>query len=149
MRSRAIVGVLLLVGVLAPRTFATTADMAPQRQWAIVNFEHPTKVWTEILTGPYLVVHDDARMARGEPCTSFYRVETPTGRQEEAVSFHCVPHERQVVETFITTVNWDAALGMYTLTEYQFAGDGEGHSVPITALAEDQIRVRAPETCVR
>ena len=87
MPSRAIVGVLLIFGALAPGTFATTdGGVAPQRQWAIMKFEHPTKVSTEILMGPYLVVHDEAKTARGEPCTSFYRVETQMGWHEETVS---------------------------------------------------------------
>ena len=150
MPSRAIVAVLFIFGALAPGTFATTDDEgAPQRQWAIVKFEHPTKVSTKILMGPYLIVHDEAKMARGEPCTSFYRVETQMGRHEETVSFHCIPHERHVAERFTIAEDWDDALGMYALTEYQFARDAEGHGVPIAALASDHLRIRALASGVR
>ena len=148
MRFRAILA--LLVGTLIPATIATSGvGAAPQRQWAIVNFEHPTKVSTEILMGPYLVVHDEARMARGEPCTSIYPVEALRGREEAAVSFHCIPRTRQVVERFTIATGWDDALGMYTMTEYQFAGDAEGHGVPTAALALDQSLVRASAACTQ
>ena len=33
--------------------------------------------------GPYLIVHDDAKMERGEPCTTFYRFDPAKGPQEE------------------------------------------------------------------
>lgn len=148
MRSRTILAAVLLVGAWVPTTFATSGDgAAPHRRWAIVNFEHPTKVSTAILMGPYLVVHDEAKMAGGEPCTSIYPVETPRGREEAAVSFHCIPRTRQVVGRFTIATDWDYALGMYTVTEYQFAGDAEGHGVPLAALASDQLPVQASAVC--
>jgi hypothetical protein len=150
MSSQVTVTMVLLVGALASTAVATTGDRgAPPLQRAIVNFEHPTKVSTEILMGHYLVVHDEARMARGERCTWLYRVETPRGSQEEAVSFSCIPHARTVVDRFTTATEWDAALGVYTLTEYQFAGDSEGHGVPIAALASNQLLVPASVLCAR
>jgi len=134
MRSRTILAAVLLVGALVPTTFATSSDRAaPERQWAIMNFERPTKVSTSILMGPYLVVHDEAKMAEGEPCTSIYPAETPRGREEAAVSFHCIPRTREVVGRFTMATEWDYELGMYTMTEYQFAGDAEGHGVPLAA----------------
>jgi hypothetical protein len=133
---RTILATLLLVGALVPTTFATSGGPAvSERQRAIVNFERPTKVATSILMGPYLVVHDDAKMAEGEPCTSFYQVETSRGREEAAVSFHCIPRMREVVGRFTMATEWDYELGMYAMTEYQFAGDAEGHGVPLTAAA--------------
>jgi hypothetical protein len=114
-----------------------------------VFVEHPTKVSTEILMGSYLVVHDEAKLARGEPCTSIYSVETFGSREEAVVSFLCVPRPRPVVERFTVATDWDQVLGMHTLTEYQFAGEAESHSVPIAAVASDQLGVRASAVCTR
>ncbi len=36
-----------------------------------------------------------------------------------------------------------------TLTEYQFAGDSEGHGVPVAALASDRVHVPESVVCVR
>lgn len=151
MRSRAILVAVLLVGALVPATFATPGiGVAPQRQSAVVNFQHPTKVSTEILMGPYLVVHDETTMARGEPCTRIYPVGTPGGRDEATVSFHCIPRTRPVVEKFTIATEWDDALGMYSVKEYQFAGDAEGHGVPMAvALVSDQLRKRVSTVCAR
>ena len=150
MRSRLSVGGLLLVGTLVAGPFAETSDgLASQRQWAVANFKHPTIVGAEILMGPYLVVHDEARVAQGEPCTWIYKIERQVGPPEEVVSFHCLPRKRPVVETFTMATAWDDAIGMYKLTEYQFAGDTEGHEVPVAALASDRLRARASYACAR
>lgn len=151
MRLRTVLSAVLLIGVLVPVTVATSADrVTPQRQWAIVNFEHPTKVFTEILQGPYLVVHDEAHMTRGsEPCTSFYPVGPSTDPHQAAVSFRCIPRTRPVVERFTMATEWDHALGLYNLTEYQFARDTEGHGVPIAALASDESHRPHEVACAR
>ena len=132
MRSRIIVGSLLLLGVLAAGTIATSGDgVAPPRQWAITNFADPVRVTDRILMGPYLIVHDDAKMERGEPCTSFYRFDPAKGPQEEVVSFHCTPANRRLVDkTTFTQTEKVASHGIARVTEYQFAGDCEAHGIP-------------------
>ena len=143
MRSRILFGVLLVLGLLSPATFATSgARVSPVRQWAIVNFDRTTAVSGALLNaGRYLIVHDADKMARGDACTTFYRFgESGNGAQEEAVSFHCIPREREVGgETTLTlgTVAGDTggctSGWSYTndkLTEFQFAADSEGHGVP-------------------
>lgn len=131
MRSRIIVGSWLLFGLLAVGTIATSGDgVAPPRQWAITNFIDPVLVTTQILMGPYLIVHDDTKMSRGEPCTSFYRFDPVKGPQEEVVSFHCTPARRHVVDKLTLTETSVAGLGIKRLTEYQFPGDGEAHRIP-------------------
>ena len=132
MRSRIIVGSLLLLGVLAAGTVATTGDgVAPPRQWAIATFTDPVMVTDQILMGPYLIVHDDAKMERGEPCTSFYRFDPAKGPREEVVSFHCTPATRKAADTLtLTQSEFKTAIGIARLTEYQFAGDCEGHGIP-------------------
>jgi hypothetical protein len=132
MRSRIIVGSLLLLGVLSAGTIATRGDgVAPPRQWAIATFTDPVLVTDQILMGPYLVVHDDAKMERGEPCTSFYRFDPVKGPQEEVVSFHCRPAIRKLVDkTTFTQTEKLASLGIARVIEYQFAGDCEAHGIP-------------------
>src|SRR5215208_5056386 len=74
MRSRVLVGALLLVGTMAAGSSASNgAHGVTQKQWAIVNFGDPVLVQNRVLMGSYLIVHDDEKMARGEPCTSIYR----------------------------------------------------------------------------
>ena len=149
MVSRATVGSVLLVGTLAPVTFAMSGDRAPSQQSAIVRFERPTWVASQMLVGTYVIVHDEDKMARGEPCTALYLIGARTRPLEEVVSFHCIPRERRVVPSFSITVSSDPELGIDTLTEYQFAGDSEGHGVPVTALVSNPLRVPGPVACAR
>src|SRR6185436_10267882 len=74
MKTRIIVGVLLLMAVFGVGTYASRAgDVAGSRQWTIVNFAEPVQVKDAVLMGPVLIVHDDAKMSKGETCTTFYR----------------------------------------------------------------------------
>jgi hypothetical protein len=132
MRSRIFVGSVLVLGVLAVGTIATSGDnVAPARQWGIANFSEPVLVTDQILMGPYLIVHDDAKMARGEACTSFYRFDPAKGPQEKVVSFHCTPANRPVAAKLTLTQSDTAtSLGIKRVTEYQFAGDCEAHAIP-------------------
>jgi len=130
MRSRIVLGALLVtsLGVGALATSASTT-----RKWAVVDLQHPTQIGTTVAMGPVLFVHDDAKMARGEPCTTVYRYEPGKGPQEEIVSFHCQPRQTAVAETFILTTetNLDLGLSGCRLKAYQFAGDSEAHGVPL------------------
>ena len=99
------------------------------KQWSIVNFVNTVRVGRSFVFGPVLIVHDDAKMARGEPCTTFYRFDLSTGPREELVSFHCKPRRAAAVAatTFATVNDTD---GVRRLTEYQIAGDTEAHGIP-------------------
>lgn len=102
---------------------------ALDKQWSTVNFVDTVMVNRKLVSGPVLIVHDDARMARGEPCTTFYRFDPAEGPKEELVSFHCTPRRaRPVDRTTLTTVPGD--LGIKRLIEYQIGGDAEAHGVP-------------------
>ena len=152
MVSRTTVALVLLVGTLVPATFAMSGDRAPSHQSAIVHFERPTWVAGEVLIGTYVIMHDEVKMTWGEPCTTLYRVGTRTRPLEEVVSFHCIPHERTVVPSFRSTVRSAPGFGIDafdTLTEYQFAGDSEGHGVPIAALTSDGLHASESVVCVR
>jgi hypothetical protein len=124
---------LFLVGVLAAGTVAVSGDgSAPVRQSAIVHLTEPTLIGSTIVEGPVLFTHDNAKMARGEPCTTVYLIEPARGPAEEIASFHCTPTLRNVVHKFTVTTRPNTALGFgCVLTEYQFAGDSEGHGVPV------------------
>jgi hypothetical protein len=149
MRIRQILALSLLAMALSSVTFAITGDGGAMRQSAIVNFGRPTWVASALLMGTYVVVHDDGRMSRGEPCTVLYRVGVRRRPLEEAVAFHCIPHEGRVVQDFTTTVERNSIGGADALLDYQFAGDSEVHGVPLVALASNGMHTRAPEVCLR
>ena len=109
MRSRIILASVVVLGVLSSGAVATTGSgMAPTRQWAIASFADPVLVTDQFLMGMFLIVHDDARMERGEPCTSFYRFDPAKGPQEEVVAFHCTPVNRALAGTLTLTQNRSA-----------------------------------------
>lgn len=128
MRSRMIVGSLLVltcVGIAASRLTA-----APNVKWAAVNLTETTMIAGAFVSGPVVFVHDEARMARGEPCTSVHRFETGKGVGEEIVAFHCKPRWGKAPGAFTKSTN-RVPDGPPVLTEYQFAGDEEVHQVPV------------------
>lgn len=130
MKSRIFVGALALVGLFTVSGIASRGDAAgPTRRWAIVNLTSPVQLGDQFLMGKYLIVHDDAKMARGEACTSIYRFDPARGPREEVVSFHCVPSQRDVCANTTLTVR-DRGIDVPKLLEYQFAGDAEVHGVP-------------------
>jgi len=131
MRSRMFLTTSLLVIVFAAGAVATSGDGAPARRWAVVYLAEPTLIGSTIVQGPVLFTHDDARMARGEPCTAVHLFEPAAGPTEEIASFHCIPVSRNIVHKFTvrTRPNTEMGLGC-VLTEYQFAGETEGHGVP-------------------
>ncbi len=130
MRSRLFVGALLVVGLFSVGGRASNGSHASPRQWSVVNFADPVVVRGHVLMGEYLVVHDDARMERGEPCTSIYRFDPAKGPQALELEFVCQPEQSPVCERTTFTVQRDPVLGVNKVTNYQFAGDSELHGVP-------------------
>src|SRR5580765_388714 len=132
MRSRIMLAAVVVLGALSSGTVATSGSgVAPSRQWAIANFTDPVLVTDQILMGSYLIVHDDARMERGEACTSFYRFDAARGPQQEVLAFHCTPSMKKVVDQLtLTQTEPNPAIGIARLTEYQFGGDCEAHGIP-------------------
>ena len=129
MRARIIAGLLVLLGIgIAAAT--TAAD--PALKWAIVNLKDTTVIAGAFVSGPVVFVHDDAKMARGGPCTSVHQFDAKKGIGEEIVAFHCKPRWTKAPARFTqaTTTRPD---GPRVMTEYQFAGDEEAHGVPDTA----------------
>jgi len=136
MRARVLVVAFGLVSVLGAATVTRGDGVTPVRQWAVTYLTEPTLIGSTIVQGPVLITHDDDKMARGEPCTTVQLFEPGTGPAEEIAAFHCIPVSRRVVDKFTVRTKRNAALGFgCILTEYQFAGDAEGHGVPISANA--------------
>ncbi len=129
MRSRIIVGSLVFFGIALAGS-RTVAD--PAIKWASVNLKDTTVIAGAFVSGPVVFVHDDARMARGEPCTSVHRFDARKGAGEEIVAFHCKPRWTKAPARF-TQSTASRPDGPPVMTEYQFAGDGEAHGVPATA----------------
>ena len=136
MRSSKLIAVTALVCALGGGAIAAGDGAPPRRQWALVYLHQPTRIGSTIVQGPVLFTHDDAKMARGEPCTSVQLFEPSEGPAEPIASFHCIPTRRPVVSTFTirTRPNVEDGFGC-VLTEYQFAGDAEGHGVPLPVNA--------------
>jgi hypothetical protein len=136
MRTRISAGTLLLAAVLLTGLVANAGAGISPRQWAIVELTQPTLIGSTIVQGPVLFTHDDAKMARGEPCTTVFLFEPGKGPAEEITSFHCIPRSRPVAARFTVRTRPNDELGFgCILTEYQFAGDAEGHGVPVAANA--------------
>ena len=130
MRSRTRVGAFLVVALLAVAG-TIRGDASPVRQSAVVWLKEPTLIVSTIVEGPVLFVHDADKMRRGEPCTTVYLWLPDKGKDEEVASFHCVPTHRAATGRFIVRTRPNLELGYgCVLSEYQFAGDPEGHAVP-------------------
>lgn len=129
MRSRIIVGALVLmgIGIAVARTTA-----APAVKWAIVNLKDTTVIAGAFVSGPVVFVHDDTKMARGEPCTGVHQFDATKGLGEEIVAFHCKPRWTTAPARF-TQATTTRADGPRVMTEYQFAGDEEAHGIPVKA----------------
>jgi hypothetical protein len=127
---------VIVLAASALAAAATSGDRPSPRKWAAVYLSEPTLIGAAIVQGPVVFVHDDAKMARGEPCTSVLLFEPGKGPIEEVAAFHCIPERRPVVHKFTLTTRPNVELGFgCVLVEYQFAGDAEGHGVPASVLA--------------
>jgi len=124
---------LLLITALssAALTMVVLAADAPSQKTALVRFMKPTLIAGAAVMGPVVFEHDDARMARGEPCTTVYAYDTKRKRPGNVlVEFMCLPQERPLAREFAATCTRESPSGPDRLVEYQFAGNGEGHGVP-------------------
>ena len=133
MRSRFAVGLLLITAVFTSAALAS-GDRRPSRQAAAVYLWEPTLIGSTFVQGPVLFVHDDAKMARGEPCTTVRLFNPGEGPGETIASFHCIPRRAPVLNKFRVETRPNTELGFgCVLVEYQFAGDPEAHVVPTSA----------------
>ena len=110
---------------LTAGTFAAKASAEPKRnQRATIEFTETVKLLNVVLKGEYLVVHDEALMAKGEACTYVY-----DSKGKLVVSFHCVPVERPKANSFRVVSTRVDQSGLREIVEIQFAGSTEAHKV--------------------
>lgn len=124
--------IAILAGALAAAiAVAVSAGNAPKKESAIVEFSNTVKLMGVLLRGQYLIVHDEARMAKGEACTYVYR-----GKAENAdklvTSFHCTHMDRVKTDKLkISYTNYGGKpYETPEVIEIQFAGSADGHRVP-------------------
>lgn len=129
MRSRIIAGSLVVLGVVIA-TAHSAAD--PALKWAVVNLKDTTVIAGAFVSGPVVFVHDDAKMARGGPCTSVHHFDAQKGVGEQIVAFHCKPRWTKAPARF-TQATMTRSDAPPVMTEYQFAGDEEAHGIPARA----------------
>ena len=121
----ALFGFVMLSGSLSTASTATTL-----RESAVAEFAQSVKLGNVLLRGEYLFVHDEERMAKGQPCTYVY-----SGKElDEAMlvaSFHCIHTDREMVSEFTPTIiKRTTPSDVPELREIQFAGSKDGHRVP-------------------
>jgi len=109
---------------------AKTDNISADKQWSVVTFNETIRVAGRFVYGPVLIVHDNQKMAKGEPCTTFYRFDPARGPREELLSFHCRPVQRDVAAVHTLVLADAPEGGCRRLIEYQIAGDSEAHGVP-------------------
>jgi hypothetical protein len=120
----------VVIVLLAAVTSSAVAGSHRSPQWAIIDLWDPTLIGETIVQGPVFFVHDESRLRRGEPCTSVELFDPATGPCLKIASFDCVLKPRPVVSSFTVTTRPNAELGYGSvLTEFQFAGEDEGHVV--------------------
>lgn len=132
MQTRTYAGWCLVAVLVAAQTVTIAAENpAAASQSAVAYLTEPTLIGDTFVVGPVLITHDEARMARGRPCTTIQLFDPATGRAtEELTSFHCIPRfGPRVGKLTITTQPTTLGYGC-VLTAYQFAGDREIHGVP-------------------
>jgi hypothetical protein len=126
MRTRVTIGALVVFAILA----VTAVAAVPARQAAVVRFLKPTIIAGAAVMGPVVFEHDDAKMARGEPCTTVYQYDAKhQARGKVIVEFMCEPKFGDVTKEFEARCI-KAPAGPDRLIEYQFKGDNEAHGVP-------------------
>ena len=116
-----VAALMVTIGAFAAHTKAE----AKKDERATIEFTQTVKLLNVVLKGEYLVVHDEAMMAKGEDCTYIY---DKSGKL--VVSFHCTPVERPKSDRFrVVTRRLDPS-GLSEVVEIQFAGSTEAHLVP-------------------
>jgi hypothetical protein len=129
---RMMFAILLTTAVITGIAIAQDKKLpAPRNERAVVEFPQTVLVNGVFLKGDYLVIHDEARMAKGENCTYIYEY---TGNQQGRLvtSFHCTPIEREQVDNFTIVVAsfTQGPPGVRRVTAIQFAGSTEAHQLP-------------------
>ena len=129
-RSIALLTLLLLLVITLAVPVALGEGKAPRKEQALVEFPESVKLMGVFLKGEYLVVHDEERMARGEPCTYVYSGKVEN-QSKLVTSFHCLHVDRDKVDRFTVTLDpRRSAYDVLEVREIQFANSTDGHRVP-------------------
>jgi len=112
---------MITIGAFAAHTKAE----AKKTDRVTIEFTQTVKLLNVVLKGEYLIVHDEALMAKGEDCTYVY---DRSGKL--VVSFHCTPVERPKSDRFRAVTRRLDPSGLSEIVEIQFAGSTEAHQVP-------------------
>jgi hypothetical protein len=99
----------------------------PVRESMVVWFMKPVRVGERVLSGRYIIEHDNDRMARGEPCTHIYAAED---RQVPVVAFPCEHIERAPSDRASVIVRLSEGNSMSEFRAFQFAGELGAHGFP-------------------
>jgi hypothetical protein len=115
--------------VITPGLEWPETEPRPTRELAKVLFRDPVKIGDRVLIGPYVIEHDNARMARGLPCTHIYAA---NDMRMPVVAFHCRHLDRKTNPKATVTLERlpDPTIRIFKLVEYQFQGSADGHGVP-------------------
>jgi hypothetical protein len=119
---------MMLAFISAPA--ANGMSNNPQREEAVVEFTETVKLQGVLLRGQYLIFHDDAKMAAGEPCLSIYTMKAGK-RDKLVISLHCEPVEREMTAQFTVKLSpRSSANALREVLEIQFAGIAKAHRIP-------------------
>src|SRR6516225_11053130 len=128
---RMVFAVLLTSAVITGLAMAQNKGViVPRNESAVVEFPQTVLVNGVFLKGDYLVIHDEARMAKGENCTYIYEY-TANEQGRLVTSFHCTPVERERVGRFTIVLAplSQGPAGIRRVTAIQFAGSNEAHQL--------------------
>ena len=129
---RMILAIPLLLASLAFTSAPAANRMIenPQREEAVVEFTELVKMQGALLRGQYLILHDDAKMAEGEPCLYIYTMKAGK-RDQLVVAVHCEPVERKPAKEFTVLLTpRNSAYTVREVREIQFAGVAKAHRIP-------------------
>ena len=99
----------------------------PPVRYLDVTFRDPVRVARAVLSGDYLIEHDDDRMARGEPCTYIFDA---NDLRAPVVTFHCEHVERPLSPNGAVVLAPSANPSIKVMQEFQFGGESAAHRVP-------------------
>lgn len=109
----------------------------PKKDMEVVDLTEKTKLAKEILQGKYIFVHDEEKMAQGQPCFYVYSYSENSAGKPEAkpdklvLSFHCQHAERAKARQLILTYGMvPGTTDLFEIREIQFEGSTAGHRVP-------------------
>ncbi len=124
---------VLAVAVLGALAFSSgpllkgSRVQAATNERAVVEFTQTVKLLNVFLRGEYLIIHDDSKMAQGEPCLYVYSNEDP---DKLIIAFHCKQVARDKADHFTIRASRRAWFDLPEVLEIQFAGATTAHRVP-------------------